>query len=274
VARKRPPSIDFYYDDFLGGVAAMHPCAVGIYIKTICFQWGHDSVPNDAQTLQRITGCPPQEFEVHWPAVREKFVETADGALINERAQSSMAHKVRVAGKRSESGKKGGRPPKSKRVSKTKAKQKQTGSRKLEVGSTSLQEKLSSRYPADFERFWSAFPRGRRKSKAKAFEAWEKAIASGVDVETLLRRAGDYAKSPEGGGQYVKMPSTWLNGACWDDDDFAWNLKEQSDGLESSPGRIRKSDWSNVPHYDPAADDEKTEPPSAPKPDTEDPASG
>ena len=240
--RKRPPCIDFYYDDFSAGVAAMHPCAVGIYIKTICFQWGHDLIPEDAETLQRIAGCSPQDFNEHWPAVREKFVEVEGGGLINERAQASMDKKVRISGKRSEAGKKGSRPSKSKRVSKTQSKTKAQGSRKKEVGSNVIEE-LS----ASFADFWKVFPRGRKKSKAKALEAWEKAIAlEGVDVELLIRRAAEYAGSDEGQGQYVKMPSTWLNQQCWQDDDFSWKEHTDADrpgGSIRSSGRIHNTKW-------------------------------
>jgi len=231
--RKRPPSIDFYYDDFLSGVVDMDPYEVGMYIRNLCFQWGHNFVPTDAQKLLKITGATPEKFAKHWPSVREKFVEKDENQLVNERAQDAMEHKLALSRKRSEAGRKGGRPKsksksKSKRVSKRKAK----GSRKLEAGSKEKQEKLS----ADFERFWTAFPRGRRKSKAIAFTAFSKAIALGASAETLIRRAGEYARSEEGQGEYVKMPSTWLNQTCWEDDDYAWNrrAKQRANGGSGS----------------------------------------
>ena len=221
MARKRPPSIDFYYDDFFAGVAGMHPCAVGMYVRSICFQCGKDLLPENEETLQRIMGVTPQQFAEFWPEVREKFTHVPGRGYFNERTQVEIEKKVAISEKRAAAGKKGGRPVKSKRVSKTQSKTKAQGSRKLEVGSTSSKEELTP----EFDRFWDAFPRGRKKSKAKAFEAWEKAIAFGVDSETLIARAEDYAGSAEGQGQFVKMPSTWLNQRCWEDDDFAWTAK-------------------------------------------------
>ena len=103
----------------------MHPLAVGMYIRTICFQWGHDSVPNDDRKIQQITGTTPQEFNDHWSEVRQKLMLTEDDTWINERAQVEMDHKLTVALTRSDCGKLGGRPKSkrvSKRVSKTKAK--------------------------------------------------------------------------------------------------------------------------------------------------------
>jgi hypothetical protein len=234
VARKRPPSVDLFYDDFSAGVVDMDPYALGMYFRTICFQYAHDSVPQDTATLVRITGATPEKFVKHWPAVREKFVEAEDGNLINERAQDAMEKKLRISEERAKAGKKGGQSRRkrggSKRVSKPPSKNKAKGSRKLEVGSASFQEELSAGYTTDFAIFWEKFPRGRKKSKALAFKAFQKAIASGVDAMMLIRRVDEYAASAEGRGDFVKMPSTWLNQACWDDDPAAWSRGETPEG--------------------------------------------
>lgn len=79
-------------------------------------------------------------------------------------------------------------------------------------------------YSDSFLLFWDSFPKGRRKSKRKAWEAWEAARAL-VAEETLISAAKEYANSDEGRGEYVKMPSTWLNQECWDDDREAWKSK-------------------------------------------------
>ena len=73
----------------------------------------------------------------------------------------------------------------------------------------------------EFERFWNSFPAGRKSGKAKAREAWSKAIRK-IDAESIITAAGEYAASEVGRGEYVKMPATWLNGECWDDDRSAW----------------------------------------------------
>jgi hypothetical protein len=77
---------------------------------------------------------------------------------------------------------------------------------------------------AQFDRFWESFPRGRKKSRAKAFEYWCKAIRS-ADPETIIASAVEYANSDEGRGAWVKMPGTWLNQHCWTDDREAWKDK-------------------------------------------------
>ena len=88
-----------------------------------------------------------------------------------------------------------------------------------------------------FGRFWSAFPRGRKKSIARAREAWHKAIKKVDDPEVIIKAAGEYAVSQVGQGKYVKMPETWLNQECWNDDRAAWR---DLDKMFDQPSGFRK----------------------------------
>lgn len=72
-----------------------------------------------------------------------------------------------------------------------------------------------------FESFWKEFPEGRRTSKGRAREAFEKALGK-TTAEVLIAAAKEYAASDQGQGAFVKMPSTWLNGECWTDSREAW----------------------------------------------------
>lgn len=77
-----------------------------------------------------------------------------------------------------------------------------------------------------FEAFWSAFPRGRKTAKAEARRKFV-AIVSGrhkdlrATAEQLIAGAARYAHAMGDHHQFVKMPSTWLNGGCWEDEDLA-----------------------------------------------------
>lgn len=93
----------------------------------------------------------------------------------------------------------------------------------------------------EFELFWTVFPRGRKKSKARAREAFEKARCKAPTTE-IIAAATEYAASAEGRGQYVKMPETWLNGECWNDDREAWKHKETSDGRQRTFGPGQRHD--------------------------------
>lgn len=79
----------------------------------------------------------------------------------------------------------------------------------------------SGKYSADFERFWDAFPPGRKTDKGRAFKAWQSAIHRALP-EMIITAALEYADSPVGRGDYVKQPATWLNGDCWNDDRASW----------------------------------------------------
>jgi len=76
--------------------------------------------------------------------------------------------------------------------------------------------------------FWDSFPKGRRKSKGEALRAWKKALGKAT-ADELIEAAREYAESDEGQGQFVKMPSTWLNKECWNDDREAWREKTDTD---------------------------------------------
>lgn len=89
--------------------------------------------------------------------------------------------------------------------------------------------KRKAGYPDAFEQFWQAFPSGRRKGKRGAFASWERAVKR-ADSETIMAAAVEYAASGEGRGEFVKMPATWLNQDCWEDDRAAWNPSKQSGG--------------------------------------------
>ncbi len=77
-------------------------------------------------------------------------------------------------------------------------------------------------YSEDFEQFWQTFPSRRKTKKRKAFADFKKAKKR-VDVATLMTAVAEYARSNKGRGEFAQMPSSWLNGDCWEDDRASWN---------------------------------------------------
>ena len=68
---------------------------------------------------------------------------------------------------------------------------------------------------AEFEKFWSAYPR--KEGKQKARDAFEKVE---VPIETLLEAIENQKRSAQwckDNGQYIPHPATWLNGKRWED---------------------------------------------------------
>jgi hypothetical protein len=65
-----------------------------------------------------------------------------------------------------------------------------------------------------FDEFWSVYPR--RVAKLAAQKAYAKALKI-ASPDKLIEGAKRYA-AEKVGDAYIKHPSTWLNGGCWDDE--------------------------------------------------------
>lgn len=100
MARSRPPSFDFYPEDFLAGTMHLHPVCIGIYIRLLCFQWSHGAIPTDQRQLMQVTGAMPSELEEYLSQVLSKFDKCEDGALRNARLERERARKTAVSQQR------------------------------------------------------------------------------------------------------------------------------------------------------------------------------
>lgn len=68
---------------------------------------------------------------------------------------------------------------------------------------------------ADFDRFWTAYPR--RQARRKAEQAYA-AARKRADAATILEGALRYRDDPNRDEGYTALPTTWLNGDRWDDE--------------------------------------------------------
>lgn len=82
-------------------------------------------------------------------------------------------------------------------------------------------------YSADFEAFWTAYPKRRRVKKRDAWKAWGLAITR-THPQRIILAAQEYAASAEGLGDFCPSPTPWLNGDRWEDDRTSWNARETS----------------------------------------------
>lgn len=193
-------SFRFYPSDFLGGTSHFTVTEVGAYLLALLYQESHDYVPNDLAEIKRITRCG-DEFEQIWKTVRPKFVIRT--TLIDGEERQVLVNLKMHA---------------------------------VKYGKTKKEKKILPTKTLDtFEEFWKAFPSGRKKARGPARESWSKAIEKATP-EKIIEAAKAYALSPEGRGQYVKMPSTWLNQECWDDDRHSWNPNARINGQRTFEG--------------------------------------
>jgi uncharacterized protein YdaU (DUF1376 family) len=99
MARKKPPSFDFFPDDFLGGTYHLEAESVGIYVRLLCYQWSNGSIPEDENQLARIAGVDALALRRHMPALMQKFDRTESGGLVNERLEDERQKKIAIIGK-------------------------------------------------------------------------------------------------------------------------------------------------------------------------------
>ena len=67
-----------------------------------------------------------------------------------------------------------------------------------------------------FDKFWEAYPN--KKDKQKAQKAWIKHQPDIVNVLKALVTQKGSEQWKKGNGQFIPLPSTWINGARWDDE--------------------------------------------------------
>lgn len=78
-------------------------------------------------------------------------------------------------------------------------------------------------YPPDFERFWNAYPSGRRKEKPNALKAWRQAIKLAT-LEEIMAGVQSYATSREVLEGFSCYPAKWLKNQRWIED---YSIKAQ-----------------------------------------------
>lgn len=80
-----------------------------------------------------------------------------------------------------------------------------------------------------FVHFWNAYPK--KKDKGHALKAWQKITDQKATLELILsalewqKISYDWTKE---GGQYIPLPSTYLNGRRWEDEPDKWTAPRHS----------------------------------------------
>jgi len=67
-----------------------------------------------------------------------------------------------------------------------------------------------------FDKFWEAYPN--KKDKQKAIKAWIKHQPDIVSVLKAIVVQKNSEQWKKDNGQYIPLPTTWLNGARWEDE--------------------------------------------------------
>jgi uncharacterized protein YdaU (DUF1376 family) len=217
-----PPAFMFYPDDFAsdGKVEAMSTEGVGCYILLLCKAWRENppaTLPDDDRILARWARVSDERWRDLKAEVLLTFDQAATGRLVQRRLLREYEKQRKFRRQHSLSGKLGAA---------------ERWRRHSDAIAQEDESEIES--PDYFELFWKEFPRGRKKSKARARTAFDRACGK-VPPEQIIAAATEYAASDEGRGAFVKMPETWLNGECWTDDREAWKDRGPKNGRPQQP---------------------------------------
>lgn len=72
---------------------------------------------------------------------------------------------------------------------------------------------------AEFDRFWSLYPR--RAGKGQAVKAWRSAVKRTGNADLILTAVADHAdhwRKAKTERKFIPLPATWLNGERWTDE--------------------------------------------------------
>lgn len=100
----RPPAFQFYANDFMDATSTWEANAVGLYVRCLCKQWTHGSIPSDLKVLARAIHMDLPELEQCWEVVGTKFVKHEDGSLKNSKLEVVRERQEYVSKVRSQAG--------------------------------------------------------------------------------------------------------------------------------------------------------------------------
>ena len=233
----------FFPANFVEATYSWPPATVGIYMRLLMYQFSNGSIPSDEESCIAIANCKKEEWKEAWAFLSGKFTAGDENGenptrMVNLKmlktrsdAEESYAKRVQAAAKSHESR----RGKSSKANAMQVAKQLQGASGSSSGSGSSSKGSKKENYTDDFEKFWKAFPEGRKSGKKDAFKAWNENVDV-EKVETVIASAGEYATSSVGQGEFVKGPATWIRKGCWDDSREAWKNKD-SDSADHDTAR-------------------------------------
>lgn len=222
------PHFSFYPGDFLAGVQGFTKPQRGDYITLLCYQWANGSIPTDEDELQMVCGGP-----VH-PKVMAKFPDGKNARLEKERgraeersdkAKSAADARWKPKHMPEQCSNDANAYPRAMRPHMRPhppsiCQQEQEQEQDLEQGAKAptVGKPTAVVYSADFEAFWSIYPK--KTGKGAAWEAWQKRKKPVPDIDAILpalRRAMNSSQWIKDGGQFIPMPTTWINQRRWED---------------------------------------------------------
>jgi len=223
----KPPSFQFYAQDFLTGVVYLTNEEIGIYIKMLCKQWTDEKIPK-----KRLGFLVGYDWVNLSEELKSKFDDRGD-YVINTRLEEERQRKQKFLKKQSINGKQGGRPKKKKDLEKPNKSQKKPLEDEVEIEDEydldnenilKKSEKTFTEVWPTFEDFWDCYEKkvGKRDKIKSKFNA-----LSQKTKEAIMAYIPDY-KISQPDKAFRKNPETFLNNESWKDEIIIKNGKSNS----------------------------------------------
>jgi uncharacterized protein YdaU (DUF1376 family) len=226
------PFMPMYWGDYWRDTGHLSDEEHVAYLKLISHYWQHESLPDDDARLARIAGRGQQEWQAMRGTLQAFFVDgwkhnRIEKELVKQKAvrQVSVDRATKAANARWNAP---SIPQASSEQCSTNANQNHSHNHiqnnnhnhnKIIKRSTSL---------ADFDRFWSCYPK--RVGKGSAEKAWQKALSI-ASADEIISVVEVYPWGDD--KQFIPHPATWLNQKRWQDD-----LTASKSRLESQAERL------------------------------------
>jgi uncharacterized protein YdaU (DUF1376 family) len=115
--------LPLFCDDLIASCVDMSPARFGAYMRLLCYAWTRGGLPNDEAACGRIAGGIDQH---DWEAIRSRLIlldaGTPSERLSHQRLELERQAVAALKAKKSEAGKKGGRPKANGKLSQSKTK--------------------------------------------------------------------------------------------------------------------------------------------------------
>jgi uncharacterized protein YdaU (DUF1376 family) len=99
--------LPLWCDDLIASCVDMTPACFGAYMRLLCYAWTRGGIPDDQAACDRIAGGMDSG---DWEAIRSRLAVMEDGRLSHERLELERLAVAEIREKRSEAGRRGGRP--------------------------------------------------------------------------------------------------------------------------------------------------------------------
>jgi len=226
------PYFQFYPADFEADTTHLSLEEDGAYnrLLRLCWMTPGCSIPDDPAWIARRLRVDPATYDRVVVVVIAEFFKRRRGRLYNPRLLVEFEKTLAVRNRRTEAGRKGGRPRKPLEnngkdesqakagLSDTRALPEPEPERKKESANALSKESASD--PEGFDAFWQAYPHrgGAKKGRKIAVVRYAAAIKAGTPPAVILAGAERYRSDRQVLSGYAKDPTTWLNQKCWADD--------------------------------------------------------